>query len=159
MQHLREFREAEFRDIARADLDLSELGEAEDGLDETREQAHGELLSRLKTTLAGRAADVRISRRLTDSPSCLLLGADEPGIQMRRILEATGQSLPETLPVLEINPSHPLVRRLESLDEETRFADLAHLLLDQARLAEGRQLKDPGAFVERLNRLLLDAVA
>ncbi len=158
LQHLSSFRESELLDIARADLDLEALGGAEDGLDETREQAYAELVSRLKKTLEGRAADVRVSRRLTDSPSCLLLGADDPGIQMRRILEATGQPVPDTLPILEINPSHALVRRLEGLDDETRFTDLAHLLLDQARLAEGRQLKDPGAFVQRLNRLLLETV-
>ncbi len=156
LQHLPSFREVELRDVARADLDLDDLGAGEDGLDETREQAYASLVSRLKKTLEGRAADVRVSRRLTDSPSCLLLAADEPGIQMRRILEATGQPVPDTLPILEINPSHALVRRLEGLDEDNRFADLAHLLLDQARLAEGRQLKDPGAFVQRLNRLLLE---
>ena len=156
IQHLREFREAELKDIARADLDHEDLGgKDEDGLDETRDKACAPLLERLKKTLAGRVQDVRVSRRLTDSPSCLLLSADEPGIQMRRILEASGQKLPETLPVLEINPSHALLRRLEGLEDEARFADLAHLLLDQARLAEGRQLKDPGDFVQRLNRLLL----
>ena len=160
MQHLREFNEAELRDIARADLDLSDLGEsADDKLDEVREQAHAQLLDKLKKTLSGRAEDVRISRRLTDSPACLVLGADEPGMQMRRIMEAAGQPIPETLPVLEINPGHPLVERLEGLDDQARFADLAHLLLDQARLAEGRQLKDPGAFVQRLNRLLLEPLA
>ncbi|MCC5869070.1 MAG: molecular chaperone HtpG [Gammaproteobacteria bacterium] len=160
MQHLREFNEAELHDIARADLDLSDIGEAaDDKLDEVREQAHAALLDRLKKTLSGRAEDVRISRRLTDSPACLVLGADEPGIQMRRIMEAAGQPIPETLPVLEINPGHPLVERLEALEDKSHFADLAHLLLDQARLAEGRQLKDPGAFVQRLNRLLLEPVA
>ncbi len=159
MQHLREFEESELRDIARGDLDLGDLGEsADDKLDEVREQAHAKLLDRLKTTLSGRAEEVRVSRRLTDSPACLVLGADDPGIQMRRIMEAAGQPMPETLPVLEINPAHPLVKRLDALQDKARFADLAHLLLDQARLAEGRQLKDPGAFVQRLNRLLLEPV-
>ena len=76
------------------------------------------------------------------------------GPQMRRILAASGQAVPDARPILEVNPAHPLVQRLASEADEERFGDIARVLLDQATLAEGRPLKDPGAFVQRLNRLL-----
>jgi molecular chaperone HtpG len=110
----------------------------------------------LKRALRDRVSEVRVSRRLTESPACLVIGEHDPGEQMRRILEATGQEVPDTRPALEINPGHPLVRRLDSAAADGRFEDLAHVLFDQAQLAEGRQLRDPGAFVARLNRLLLE---
>jgi molecular chaperone HtpG len=79
------------------------------------------------------------------------------GAQMRKLMQATGQAVPETKPILEINPAHPLLRRLAAEADETRFGDLAQLVVDQAHLAEGGQLPDPGAFVQRLNRILLSS--
>ena len=98
--------------------------------------------------------DVRVTDRLTDSPACLAIGDFDMGPQMRRILTASGQAVPESRPILEVNPAHPLVRRLAGETSEEKFTDIARVLLDQATLAEGQALKNPGAFVQRLNRLL-----
>src|SRR5690606_1516934 len=100
--------------------------------------------------------DVRPTARLTDSPACLALGEHEVGEQLRRLMEAAGQPLPKSRPVPALNRAPPLGTRRSAEQDEVRFADLASLLLDQARLAEGRQLAEPGQFVRRLNRILLE---
>ena len=102
-----------------------------------------------------RVSDVRVTNRLADSPACLVLGEHDLGAQMRRILEAAGQKVPAAKPVLEINVTHPLLQRIESTAEAAAFDDLTMLLFDQATLADGGQLAEPAAFVQRLNRLLL----
>src|SRR5690606_33223584 len=104
---------------------------------------HASLLERIKETLKDHVSDVRVTSRLTDSPACLVLGEHDLGPQMRRILEAAGQKVPAGKPALEINPSHPLLKRIESASEEGEFADLAMLLFEQATLAEGGQLAEP----------------
>jgi molecular chaperone HtpG len=96
-----------------------------------------------------------VTSRLTDSPACLVLGEHDMGAQMRRILEASGQKVPATKPILEINPTHPLLTRLNGTSDDSAFGDLSLLLLDQATLADGGQLPEPAAFVQRLNRVLL----
>jgi molecular chaperone HtpG len=100
--------------------------------------------------------EVRATNRLTDSPACLVVGDYDMGAQMRRIMEAAGQPVPESKPILEINPGHPLVQMLDREADEDRFADLATIVFEQASLAEGGQLEDPAAYVSRLNKLLLE---
>ena len=99
---------------------------------------------------------MRVSHRLTDSPAVLVINEDDMGLQMRRILEATGQKAPDSKPILEINPSHPLLDRLDAEQDEERFADLSRILFDQAALAAGESLNDPAAYVRRLNALLVE---
>jgi molecular chaperone HtpG len=99
--------------------------------------------------------EVRATSRLTDSPACLVVGDYDMGAQMRRIMEAAGQAVPDTKPILEINPGHPLLAMLDNEQDEDRFADLASIVFDQATLAEGGQLEDPATYVGRLNKLLL----
>ena len=113
------------------------------------------MLKKCKRVLREEVDEVRFSRRLTESPSCLVLGDSELSPQMRRLLESTGQELPTSSPSLELNPDHELVTRLGNLKEDEQFADLVHLLYGQATLADGRELTDPGNFVNRLNRVLL----
>jgi molecular chaperone HtpG len=96
-----------------------------------------------------------VTHRLTDSPACLVAGEHDLSGNMARILKAAGQNAPESKPILEINPSHKLVKRLENEADETKFTDLAHLVFDQALLAEGGQLDDPASFVRRMNSLLV----
>jgi molecular chaperone HtpG len=153
--HLGEHEGLEFRDIRRGALDADELGG--DGSDQPSADAgeHQALLERMKTRLADAVADVRITDRLTDSPACLALGDFDMGPQMRRILAASGQAVPDAKPILELNPAHALVQQLAAEASEERFADLASVIFDQAALADGRALRDPGAFVQRLNRLLV----
>jgi len=93
---------------------------------------------------------------LTDSPACLVAGAHDMDAQMKKIMEAAGQKVPETKPSFEINTDHPLVQKLNDEQDDERFNDLTKVLFDQAALASGDQLKEPGAFVSRLNKLLLD---
>ena len=100
---------------------------------------------------------MRATNRLAESPACLVRGADEYGVQMRKLLEASGQKLPGTRPTLEVNTAHPLLVRLAALPDGTEFKDFAQLLFEEATLAEGGQLAEPAEFVKRLNRLLLPA--
>ena len=109
------------------------------------------MLERLKSTLKERAKDVRTTTRLVDSPACLVVDEGDMSGHLARLLKQAGQSAPKSLPILEVNPEHVLVKRLET---DTRFDDLAQVLFDQALLAEGGQLEDPAAYVQRVNRML-----
>ena len=157
MSHLNEFDGKTLVDVARGDLDLGSLDTEEDKkAQEVATETKKDLLERIKKTLDDRVSEVRVSTRLTDSPAVLVIGAGDLGLQMRKILEASGQKMPDSKPILEINPSHLLIARLEADTKEASFNDLAELLCDQAALAAGESLEDPGQFVQRLNRLLLD---
>ena len=112
-------------------------------------------MERIKAALEDSVEEVRATHRLTDSPACLVVGDFDMGAQMKRIMEAAGQAVPDSKPTLEINPTHPLIKRMDEESDEDRFGDLARIVFDQANLAEGGQLADPAAYVERLNRLLL----
>ena len=155
--HLQDFDGKMLHDIARGELDL---GAAESEVekqagDQAAEQYRG-LLKKVKRLLGERVELVRFSRRLTDSPACLVMSEGAMGAQMRRILEATGQQAPEAPPVFELNSGHPLIQRLDEEADEERFADLTAILFDQATLAEGSQLQDPADYLRRLNKLLLE---
>ena len=160
MSHLNEFDGKSLVDVARGDLDLGSLDTEEDKkAQEEASETKKDLLERIKKSLDERVSEVRVSTRLTDSPAVLVIGAGDLGLQMRKILEASGQQLPDSKPILEINPNHPLVERLEAQTQEASFTDLAALICDQAALAAGESLEDPGQFVQRLNRLLLELTA
>jgi molecular chaperone HtpG len=155
---LTEFEGKPLVSVAKGELDLGQLADAEDkAAQEKVADEYRELVGRVKTALGDRVQDVRTTARLTDSPSCLVAAeGDGMSAHLQRLLKAAGQKAPASKPVLELNPQHPLVQRLNS--EEARFGDLANLLFDQALLAEGGQLDDPAAFVRRLNGLLLEGV-
>ncbi len=152
--HLGEFEGMEYRDIRRGELDLDDVGGAGEAKAAESAGEHQALVDRLQKQLGEAVASVRVTDRLTDSPACLAIGDLDMGPQMRRILAASGQAVPDARPILEINPAHPLVQRLGAEQDEPRFADIARVLLDQATLVDGRPLMDPGAFAQRLNRLL-----
>ncbi len=158
MGHLGEYDGLALRDVRRGKLEFDAEPTADDAATAEPDD-HQALLERVKTHFGERVAEVRATDRLTESAACLALGEYDMGEQMRKIMAATGQSLPDSKPVLEINPEHALVARLAAESDEQRFGDLAEVLFDQAQLADGRQLDDPGAFVQRLNRLLLDLSA
>ncbi len=153
--HLGEFDGHEFRDVKRGELELDAAADAAEESPKPEPSEHGAIIARLKSQLADQVEDVRATDRLSESAACLVLGEHEMGAQMRKLMQATGQAVPETKPILEINPGHPLIARLAAETDDTRFADLARLVFDQAHLAEGGQLADPGGFVQRLNRVLL----
>ena len=133
----------------------AERGLEDKEVQEKLEKDSEDLVGRIKAALEAKVEDVKVSTRLTDSPACLVVGAHDMGAQMRQIMEAAGQAMPETKPTLEINVTHPLVENLKDEIQEDRFADLAAILFDQAALAEGGQLDDPAAYVQRINKLLL----
>ncbi|WP_375193770.1 molecular chaperone HtpG [Marinobacter sp.] len=157
MGYLNEYDGKQFQDVARGDLDLGEVETEEDKKHKEEAAAeHKDLLERIKKALDDRVQEVRVTNRLTDSPACLVVGDFDMGAQMKKIMEAAGQKVPDSKPIFEINVDHPLVQRLESEKGEERFNELSAVLLDQATLASGEQLDDPGAYVTRLNRLLLE---
>ena len=159
MGHVNEFDGKPLKDIAKGELDLGDSTEEEKAELEAAKSENEGLLERLKAALDGRVSEVRPTLRLTDSPACLVVGEHELGAQMRRILEAAGQDLPDSDPILEVNTSHGLVKRMDSEQDEDRFADLALILLDQATLAQGSQLDDPASYVSRMNKLLVEMSA
>ncbi len=154
LSFLTEFEGKELVSVAKGDLDLGKLeDEAEKKQHEETESQYKDLVERMKTALAEQAKDVRVTFRLTDSPACLVADENELSGNLVRMLKAAGQNAPESKPILEINPDHPLVQRLKQ--EDARFDDWAHILFDQAMLAEGGTLADPSGFVKRLNQMLL----
>ena len=155
MNHLQDFDGKQFQDVARGALDLAVDSEEEKAEQEKLSKEAEALVERLGKVLEARVAEVRATGRLTDSAACLVVGDYDMGAQMRRIMEAAGQPVPESKPILEINPGHPLVKMLDQEADEERFADLGNILFDQANLAEGGQLKDPATYVARMNKLLL----
>jgi molecular chaperone HtpG len=157
MGHLMEFDGKRFQDVARGALDLGSMDdEAEKEEQEKLATENEDLVKRVKDSLAERVEEVRITNRLTESPACLVVGEHDMGAQMRRIMEAAGQHLPESKPIMELNVEHPLVQKLDREADEARFAELAAVLFDQANLAAGGQLDDPANYVHRLNKLLLE---
>ncbi len=160
MGYLTEFDGKSFVDVARGDLDLGALESAEDkqAQEEAAKDKQG-LVDRIKTALGEDVADVRVSHRLTDSPAILAIGEQDLGLQMRQILEASGQKVPDSKPVFEFNPGHPLIGKLDQEADAARFDDLSRVLFEQAALAAGDTLKDPAAYVRRLNKLLLELSA
>jgi molecular chaperone HtpG len=157
MSYLSDFDGKGFVDVARGDLDLGKLDSEEDkkAQEEVAKDKEG-LIERLKVALGEAVSDVRVSHRLTDSPAILAIGEQDLGLQMRQILEASGQKVPDSKPIFEFNPAHPLIAKLDSEQSEERFGDLSHILFDQAALAAGDSLKDPAAYVRRLNKLLVE---
>ena len=156
MSHLAEYDGKPLRDVAKGEWDQSpDDEEAKKALEEA-EKASESLIERMQAVLSDRVAGIRPTARLTSSPACLTVAEHEMGAQMRRIMEAAGQEMPETKPTMEINVEHPLLQRLDQESDEDRFADLAQILLDQAALAEGSVLEDPATYVARLNKLLVE---
>jgi len=155
MNHLQDFDGKQFQDVARGALDLDSDTEEEKAEQEKLQKESEALVERMAKVLEDKVAEVRATARLTESAACLVVGDFDMGAQMRRIMEAAGQEVPESKPILEINPGHPLLTMLDQEPDEDRFADLTSIIFDQANLAEGGQLDDPAAYVSKLNKLLL----
>ncbi|MCC3751343.1 MAG: molecular chaperone HtpG [Halorhodospira halophila] len=152
--HLHEYDGKQLASVAKGELDLEALGEEGDKeAREEKEQACQELCQRLQASLGERVSEVRVSHRLTDSPTCLVVGEYDFGMGMQRLLQAAGHQLPTGKPALEINPDHSVIERLGA-ESGQRFEDWALTLYEQSLLAEGGQLEDPAAYVRRVNNLL-----
>jgi molecular chaperone HtpG len=156
LSFLTEFEGKPLQSVAKGGLDLGKL--ADEGEKKEQEKDAGEykdLIERIKKALGEKVKDVRVTQRLTESPVCLVADEHDMGMHLERLLKAAGQQVPNSKPILEVNPHHPLVARLKSETDEARFGDWSQVLFDQALLAEGGQLEDPAGFVKRLNQLVL----
>jgi molecular chaperone HtpG len=152
--HLMEFEGKKLQSVAKGELDLGKDEESEKELKAKAKSAE-KLLKRMKKALQDKAEDVRVTNRLTDSPACIVLNEQDMAMHMQRLLKEAGHELPSSKPVLEINPDHPIVKRLDSEKSKKKFADWSDILFDQALLAEGGQLDDPAGFVAKLNEMLV----
>jgi molecular chaperone HtpG len=157
MSHLTEFNEKQFASITRGDLDLGDLDDEETkkAQEESEKEVEG-LVERIKTVLGDKVKEVRFTHRLTDSPACVVADDHDMSSQMQKLMESVGQAIPEAKPIFELNPEHQLVKHLNVEQDEDKFAQWSEVLLDQALLAERGSLKDPAAFVAKLNKLMLD---
>lgn len=164
MGYLSEFDGKSFQDVARGELDLSAIIGEDNKSDSKKADTQGKgktksddkLLARVKTLLGDRVEDVKATNRLTSSPACLVVGENDMGEQMRKIMQAAGQAVPESKPILEINTGHPLVDKLAAEKDDENASRLAAILFDQAALSAGRQLENPAQFVQDLNKLMFE---
>jgi molecular chaperone HtpG len=154
LQHLYEFDGKPLQSVAKGGVDLGKLqDEAEKKQAEETSEAFKPMLEKLQASLKDRAKDVRTTTRLVDSPACIVVDEGDMSSHLARLLKQSGQAAPKGMPILEVNPAHGLLKRLETTPEAS-FDDLAQIIFDQALLAEGGQLEDPAAYVQRVNRLL-----
>lgn len=157
VNHLTEYEGKKLKSVAKGDLDLGELiGEEEKKDIEKTQTENKDLLEKIKTSLGEKVSDVHVSARLTDSPACLVSDENDMGEHLQQLLRASGQAIPESKPVLEININHPIVEKISSEEDNKRFDDWVAVIFDQAVLSGGGQLKDPAGFVQKLNELLLE---
>jgi len=156
MSGLTEFEGKQLQSVAKGDLDLGKLADEEEKKEQEKEAGEFKaLIDKIGGVLGERVKEVRITHRLTDSPACLVSDQHGMSANLERLLKAAGQKVPDSKPILEINPKHPIVQGLQYESDDARFGDWSHILFDQALLAEGGQLEDPGSFVKRLNQMLL----
>ncbi|MGI2171301.1 molecular chaperone HtpG [Shewanella sp. MF05960] len=156
INHLNEFKGKKLHSVTKGDLELGSLEDEADkeAQDKVAEEAKG-LVERIKAALADKVSDVKVTSRLTDTPACVVTGDGEMSTQMIKLMQAAGQPVPESKPTFEINPSHPLVERLNNEADEQLFADWSNLLLQQALLSEKGSLSDPSAFIKLTNQMLM----
>jgi len=163
VSHLTEFEGKALQSVAKGDVNLDEISaesatdkEAQHKKEEALKKEFDETIKQVKNVLGDQVKEVRISHRLTSSPSCLVADENDMGIQLQRLLKAAGQDVADIKPIFELNPEHQLVKLLHEEKNHERFKEWSHILFDQAILAEGGQLKDPALFVSRMNKLLLE---
>jgi len=157
VSHLNEFDGKALKPITSADLKAFDE-EAEKELSEDEKKAREELTEKVKKAIEDKVSDVRITHRLTDSPACVVSAEGDMSAHMARMMEQLGQSVPTQNPVLELNPDHVLVKKLETIDDDAKMAEWSLFLLEQAQLAEGDQLEEPAEFIKRMNALLSEVI-
>ncbi|EKT4488028.1 molecular chaperone HtpG [Shewanella algae] len=156
INHLTEYKEKALHSVTRGELDLGELEDENEKAEQEKLAAESEsLLKRIKEALGDKVKDVRVTTRLTDTPACVVAGEGEMSSQMIKLMQAAGQQVPEVKPTFELNPTHPLVARLNEEADESRFNDWSNLLLQQAMLSEKGSLADPSEFIRLMNQMLL----
>lgn len=158
--HLQEYQGKQLHSVAKGDLDLGKLEDSQEKEEHKKvEDEFTNLVKQIKDSLQDKIKEARITHRLTSSPACVVADQNELSIQMQRILKSAGQDIPVSKPILELNPEHPLIKRLKDEQDDERFKEWSYIILDQALLAEGGQLEDPASFVQRLNKMLLEMMS
>jgi len=156
VSHLTEFDGKQLQSVTRGGLDLGDMDDAETKeAQEKLEQEFDSVVTRIKTALEGKAKDVKISQRLTDSPACIVADENDMSSQMMKLMQSVGQEVPDSLPIFEINAEHDLIKHVAEEQDDEKFKQWAEVLFEQAMLAERGSLKDPATFVARLNKLML----
>jgi molecular chaperone HtpG len=164
VSHLAEYEGKALQSVAKGDLNVDELAAGETPAEkeqhkqaeEKAKQEYDTVIKQVQAILGDQVKEVRLSHRLTNSPACLVVDDQDMGLQLQRLLKAAGQDIGDVKPIFELNPEHALLSKLKAESDQTRFKELTHILFDQSVLAEGGQLKDPAAFVQRINKLLLE---
>ena len=159
VMHLAEYEGKPLVSVMKGELDLGDVATGDDAPGDRKDGDHAPLLARFRDALSDRIKDVRVTRRLSTSPACLVGEEHEMSRHLERILDAAGQKVDSARPILEIDPDHPMVVRLAAETEAARQAEWAHLIFDQALLSEGGRLEDPAAFVRRMNELIVSLAA
>jgi molecular chaperone HtpG len=155
--NLTEFDGKPLQSVAKGELDLDEIETEEEKKEHEKQAKEAEgLVNKIKEALGEQVSDVRVSHRLTQSPASIILNEHDMALYMQNLMKQAGQELPGSKPILEINPGHPVIQRLDSENDDTKVRDWSEILLDQAVLAEGGQLEDPARFVSRLNSLMME---
>ncbi|MBE8167320.1 MAG: molecular chaperone HtpG [Shewanella sp.] len=156
VNHLNEFKDKKLHSVTRGDLELGELEDKEEKEEAEKLATESEsLIKRIKDALEGKVSDVKVTTRLTDTPACVVAGDGDMSTQMIKLMEAAGQSVPESKPLFEVNPNHPLMTRLDEEQDEQVFADWSNLMLQQAQLSEKGSLADPSSFIKLMNQMLM----
>jgi molecular chaperone HtpG len=166
--NLHEYAGKKLQSVTKGDIDLSEIQPTKDKAvdkkdkkseeDKSSKEELGSIIKKMQTVLADKVKEVRLSKRLTDSPTCLVTGENEMSMHLQHIMMASGQNTPRGKPTLEVNPKHPLVLQLNQEKDEKKFANWTNLLFEQALLTEGGRLDDPASFVKRFNSMLLENI-
>jgi molecular chaperone HtpG len=155
--HLTEFEGKKLQSVAKGELDLGQVETGDEKKEHKKiEKEAKDVVRRIKKSLGDKVEDVRVSHRLTNSPSCIVLNEHDMALYMQHLLKQAGHDMPGSRPVLEINPTHPIVQRMRDKSAEQGFDDWAQILFEQAVLAEGGQLENPAGFVARLNTLMFE---
>ena len=151
--HLSEFEGKKLQSIAKGKVDF----ENDESEVKEKEESFQAMLAQIKTILETKVKDVQLTNRLTDSPACIVADEHDMGLEMQRILQSAGQSIPTSKPIFEINPEHALIKRIHDIQDDAKFERWVNVLFEQAVIAEGGQLDNPAEFVKRMNQLLVDA--
>jgi molecular chaperone HtpG len=158
--HLTEFEGKPLQSVAKGDLDLGKLDNEVDAAKQKEQESELEsFIKQAKEVLSEQVKDVRLTHRLVDSPACIVADEHDLGSHMQRILQAAGQAMPASKPILELNPKHPIIEKIKQETDEQRFAEWVQILFDQSVLAEGGQLSNPAGFVQRVNKFLIEMAA
>jgi len=154
--HLSEYEGKTLQSANKGELDLGDIqSETEKKKKKKNSEVHNDLIERIKNVVNDKVKDVRITERLTTSPACLVSDSNDMGRHLEQILKASGQNIPGSKPILEINPDHPIIKKISSEKDDDLFSDWSHILFDQALLSEGGQLADPVNFIKKLNSMIV----